>query len=301
MMSWDLYRYFLAVAESGSLSAAARQLSVSQPTVGRQIAELEARLETRLFERASHGYLLTTAGQQIRARIEETALGFRDIESQIRGMDKSLSGLIRFSATEGFGSYWLTPNISKFQKFYPNIRFELILDISVLDLRKREADMALRLANPRSSDLIGRRVGKAGFGLYGAKSYLESRGYPQSIDDLKDHDFIGWQQNRGDIALTRALSKMVAEENIKFQCNTVAAQIEAVQNGMGLFLAPHYLVPKDESVVRLLSDQINQNIDLWLLTHRDLIGTSRIRVFLNFLYEQFQKDAEMLLNGDERS
>jgi len=297
-MSWDLYRYFLAVAETGSLSAAARQLSVSQPTVGRQIAELEVRLETRLFERASHGYLLTTAGQQIKARIEETAAGFRDIESQIRGMDKSLSGLIRFSATEGFGSYWLTPKISEFQKIYPNIRFELILNISVLDLRKREADIALRLANPRSSDLIGRRVGKAGFGLYGARDYLERRGYPQSVDDLKDHDFIGWQQNRDDIVLTKALSKMVGETNIKFQCNTVAAQIAAVTNGMGLFLAPHYLVPKDDTVVRLLPDKINQNIDMWLLTHRDLIGTSRIRVFLDFLYAQFEKDAQMLLNGN---
>ncbi|MEX0583596.1 MAG: LysR family transcriptional regulator, partial [Sneathiella sp.] len=108
-MSWDLYRYFLAVAETGSLSAAARQLSVSQPTVGRQIAELEKRLETRLFERASHGYLLTPAGQQIRARIEQVSADLVGAEQQVRGMDKSLSGLIRISATEGFGSYWLTP------------------------------------------------------------------------------------------------------------------------------------------------------------------------------------------------
>lgn len=296
-MSWDLYRYFLAVAETGSLSAAARQLSVSQPTVGRQISELEARLETRLFERASHGYFLTAAGQQIKSKIGETAAGFQDIESQIRGMDKSLSGLIRFSATEGFGSYWLTPKISEFQKNYPNIRFELTLDISIIDLRKRESDVALRLVNPRSSDLIGRRVGKAGFGLYGSREYLERRGYPQSVDDLKNHDFIGWQQIRDNIALMKALSEIVGEANIKFQCNTVAAQIAAVNNGIGLFLAPHYLVPKDDMIVRLFPDKINQSIDMWLLTHRDLIGTSRIRVFLDFLYEQFRKDAQTLLDG----
>ncbi|MCF8466126.1 MAG: LysR family transcriptional regulator [Sneathiella sp.] len=298
-MSWDHYRYFLAVAETGTLSAAARQLSVSQPTVGRQITELEKELKTRLFERASHGYLLTPAGQQIRETIEKVAVNLLDAEQQIRGMDMSLSGLIRFSATEGFGSYWLTPKLAEFQERHPNIQFELMLNISVVDLRRREADMALRLANPKVSDLIGRQVGRAGFGLYGAHSYLEKKGTPATLVDLAHHDFIGWQEGPDNFILSAALEKMTTPAQIKFRCNTVAAQIAAVSSGMGLFLAPHYLVPRDGRFIRLLPTEIDQKVDMWLLTHRDLVNVRRIRALLDFLYEKFQSDRQMFLGGDQ--
>ena len=295
IMSWDLYRYFLAVAETGSLSAAARQLSVSQPTVGRQIAELEKRVETRLFERASHGYLLTSAGQQIRARIERVSADLVGAEQQIRGMDKSLSGLIRVSATEGFGSYWLTPKLSEFQERHPNIRFELMLNISVVDLRRREADIALRLANPRVSDLVGRKAGQAGFGLYGAKAYFEKKGMPKTMADLIHHDFVGWQSGPGDFVLSSALEQLATPAQIKFRCNTVAAQIAAVSHGIGLFLVPHYLVPRDGRFIRLFPQEIGQKIDIWLLTHRDLVKAQRMRALLDFLYDKFQSDRKMFL------
>lgn len=296
-MSWDSYRYFLAVAETGSLSAAARDLAVSQPTVGRQIAELERRLETRLFERASHGYLLTAAGRRIRATIEKAAVNFLDAEEQVRGMDRALSGLIRFSATEGLGSYWLTPKLGEFQLQHPQIQFELMLDISVVDMRRREADVALRLANPRVSDMVGRKIGQAGFGLYGAKSYLARRGTPNSRGDLADHDFIGWRARPEDFLLSSELEKITSKAQVKFRCNTVAAQIAAVQQGTGLFLAPHYLVPKDEDIVRLFPTEIDQKVDMWLLTHHDLATVRRIRVLLDFLYEKMQADRDLFLRG----
>lgn len=299
-MSWDQYRYFLAVAETGSLSAAARLLSVSQPTVGRQISELEKRLGTRLFERASHGYLLTLAGQQIRDKIKAVEVDLDGVEQVISGLDSSLSGTIRISATEGFGSYWLTPKLGQFQQRHPNIRFELMLDISVVDLRRREADIALRLANPRVSDLIGRQVGRTGFGLYGAKSYLDARGQPQSISDLAYHDFIGWKSGQDRLPFSNVLEKIATPENIKFRCDTVAAQIAAVQSGMGLFLAPHYLVPSGGEIVRLLHSEVELNFDIWLLTHRDLVNSGRVRALLDFLYDQFRNDRDFLINEDLR-
>ncbi|MDF2367527.1 MAG: LysR family transcriptional regulator [Sneathiella sp.] len=290
----------MAVAETGSLSAAARQLSVSQPTVGRQIAELEKRLETRLFERASHGYLLTSAGQQIREKIKAVSVDLDGIAQVISGLDKSLSGLIRISATEGFGSYWLTPKLSQFQARHPSIQFDLMLDISVVDLRRREADVAIRLANPRVSDLVGRQVGRTGFGLYGAKSYLEKRGAPTSMADLASHDFIGWHSGRDSLPFSAALEKIAPPENIKFRCDTVAAQIVAVQSGIGLFVAPHYLVPRDDQVVRLLPAEIDLKFDIWLLTHRDLVNAGRVRTLLDFLYEHFRNDRHFLLGEDLR-
>lgn len=296
-MSWDQYRYFLAVAETGSLSAAARQLSVSQPTVGRQISELEDKLETRLFERASHGYQLTSAGRQILERIEQASLTFRDVERQVRGMDKALSGLIRISATEGLGSYWLTPALSDFRLTYPNINFELLLNISLINMRNREADIALRLANPRVSDLIGRKLGKIGFGLYGVDSYFERKGFPTRFSDLVQHDFVGWQEGSDELDVSIALNRIAKGGQITIRCNTVAAQVAAVSHGMGLFLAPHYMVPRDGKFSRLMAEEVNDKIDIWLLTHRDLVKTQRVRTLLNFVYEKFRQDKEMLENG----
>ncbi len=296
-MSWDQYRYFLAVAETGSLSAAARQLVVSQPTVGRHISDLEDKLEARLFERASHGYILTSAGRQILERIEEASATFRDVERQVKGLDKALSGLIRISATEGLGSYWLTPALSEFQTSYPNINFELLLNISLVNMRNREADIALRLANPRVSDLIGRRLGKIGFGLYGADRYFDRKGKPSNISDLVHHDFIGWQEGSGELDVSRALSRIATGGQMTLRSNTVAAQIAAVTQGMGLFLAPHYMVPQDGRFARLLPEDVDHKIDIWLLTHRDLVNTQRVRTLLNFMYEKFRQDKEMLENG----
>ena len=219
-------------------------------------------------------------------------------EQQIRGMDKSLSGLIRVSATEGFGSYWLTPKLSEFQERHPNIQFELMLNISVVNLRKREADIALRLANPRVSDLVGRKVGQAGFGLYGAKAYFEKKGTPKAIADLIHHDFVGWQSGPNDFVLSAALGELASPAQIKFRCDTVAAQIAAVSHGIGLFLVPHYLVPKDGRFVRLFPREIDQKIDMWLLTHRDLVRAQRMRALLDFLYDQFQRDRKMFLGED---
>ncbi len=184
-MLWEPYRYFLAVAETGSLSAAARQLSVSQPTVGRQITELETRLNTRLFDRASHGYFLTRAGEAIQNQISVIETSFLEVEKTVSGLDQALSGEVSISATEGLGSGWLVSAIKEFQDLHPAITFNLMLDISVIDLVRGKADIALRLANPADPELIGRKVGEVGFGLYGAEKYFEEHGVPPLPADVE--------------------------------------------------------------------------------------------------------------------
>ncbi|MEX0583573.1 MAG: LysR substrate-binding domain-containing protein, partial [Sneathiella sp.] len=186
---------------------------------------------------------------------------------------------------------------SEFQERHPNIQFELMLNISVVDLRKREADIALRLANPRVSDLVGRKVGRAGFGLYGARSYFDKKGMPETMAELIYHDFVGWQSGPNDFALSSALEQLATPAQVKFRCNTVAAQIAAVSHGIGLFVVPHYLVPRDGRFIRLFPREIDEKIDMWLLTHRDLVKAQRMRVLLDFLYDKFQRDRQMFL-GD---
>ncbi|MBL4907394.1 MAG: LysR family transcriptional regulator [Sneathiella sp.] len=296
-MNWDSYRYFLAVAETGSLSSAARLLSVSQPTVGRQIAELEDRLGTRLFERASHGYKLTLAGKQIFSKVRDISAEIGGVDRRIEGLDKDFSGSVRISATEGFGAYWVTRKLAELQQMYPQIVFELFLDIVVLDTRKREADIAIRLANPKSSALVGRRVGKVGFGLYGSKGYLDQYGTPNSIGDLQNHKFIDWHFKEKGFALTAALANLIEPSQVVFRTDTVAAQIEAILQGVGLILAPHYMVPKNADILRLLEEDIDQTEDLWILTHRDLQQTTRIRAVIDYLTNAIKFDADYLEHG----
>ena len=296
-MNWDSYRYFLAVADTGSLSAAARQLSVSQPTVGRQIAGLEARIGTRLFNRASHGYSLTPAGTEIFDRIQDISADLMAVERQVEQQDQEISGRVRISATEGFGSYWLAEKLAAFLKLYPHIFFDLILNVEVLDTRRREADITVRITYPQSEDLVGRRAGYVGFGFYAAKSYLSEYGHPRSIADLEQHRFIDWNYQAKGFVLSEALRSQIGSADIVFRTDTVAAQIEAVRQGMGMMAAPHYIASRFGDTEQVLVEETEQMEELWILTHPDLRRTPRIRLVLDYLFEAVRADRLYLEKG----
>ncbi|MEP3246808.1 MAG: LysR family transcriptional regulator [Sneathiella sp.] len=294
---WDSYRFFLAVAETGSLSAAARQLSVSQPTVGRQIADLEGRIGTRLFNRASHGYTLTHAGAQIQTKIKSVAEDLAAAENLVEGLDQGLSGRIRISATEGFGSYWLTQKLAEFQAEYSEILIDLILDVEVLDVKRREADIAIRLTNPKEEELVGRRAGYVGFGFYASCDYLDLFGRPTTIAELGRHRFIDWNQRGNGFILSEALKALIGEAEIVFRTDTVAAQIEAVRCGVGIMVAPHYIARQFTDTEQLLKEQTQQLEELWILTHRDLQQIPRIRILLDYLFKAVKSDQDYFKTG----
>lgn len=296
-MNWDSYRYFLAVAETGSLSAAARYLSVSQPTVGRQIAELEERVGTRLFNRASHGYSLTLAGTQIFQKVKAISGEIASVDRQVDRLDQDYSGNVCISATEGFGAYWLTSRLADLSFKFPQIQFDLLLDVAVLDTRKRQADIAIRLSNPKSSELVGRRVSKVGFGLYGADAYFERFGLPETVSDLGRHRFIDWHFQEDGFILSSALSRYIEQYQIVFRTDTVAAQVEATQKGIGLMLAPHYMIPKNTGIRRILHEEISEAVDLWVLTHKDLRHTNRVRTVIEHLVSAIKAESHILENG----
>lgn len=296
-MIWDSYRIFLAVAETGSLSAAARQLSVSQPTVGRQIADLETRLGTRLFNRGSHGYSLTQAGVQIQEKVRVISDDISAVEHLVEGLDQGLSGRIRISATEGFGSYWLTRKLAEFQAEYPEILIDLILDVEVLDIKRREADIAIRLSNPKEEELVGRRAGYVGFGFYASCDYLDLFGRPKTIAELERHRFIDWNQRRNGFILSEALKALIGEADIVFRTDTVAAQIEAVRRGIGIMVAPHYIASQFTDTEQLLVEQTQQLEELWILTHRDLQQIPRIRILLDYLFKAVKSDQDYFKTG----
>lgn len=296
-MDWGLYRYFLAVVESGSLSGAARRLGVSQPTVGRQIQELEVRLNTRLFDRRAHGYSLTPTGEtvvELARSIEGNAVA---IERKIAGVDQNQAGPVCLCAPEGLGNAWLVPKLAALRERHPAIEIELVIGMGQRDLGRREADIALRIGEPGADDLVGRRISKVGFGLYAAASYLAQRGRPERLEDLAGHCIIGSVGPLADLAQVRRLRELTGEPRCSFACSNLLVQFTALQSGLGLLSIPHYMAHGHAELRRVLADDLQLALDLWLLTHRDLKATARVRAVMDFLAAEIVADRELLLSG----
>ena len=290
MDDWDDYRFFLAVSETGSLSAAARKLGVTQPTVGRRVNDLEKRLGARLFDRMSHGYELTAAGQRISelaARIECTAFA---IEQRVSGEDAQLNGRVSITTAEGMGICWLAPRLPKLRERYPDIDIELVVGVGVLDLVRREADIALRIGNPGCVELVGRRIGDVHCGLYASESYLARHGEPAALEDLSRHTIIESVRDIANLAQARRLREVAKDAGVGVRCNNLTAQIAAARAGLGILALPDYMVGGASGLRRILAASFDSKLDLWLLTHRDLRRTARIRAVLDFLAEEIRDD-----------
>lgn len=297
MNNWDDYRYFLAVAESGSLSAAARALDVTQPTVGRRIRDLERRLRVRLFDRLSHGYVLTVAGESILAQVQQLDQSVLNIEQKISGQDESLSGSIALTATEGLATCWLVPRLVDFNAQHPGVDIKLLIAVSPLNLLRREADVALRLGNPQSDQLVGRTVARVHFGLYASMSYLESHGHPRQLADLVRHRIIESVGEMADLKQAEALRALAADAPAPFSSNNAFAQMALLQAGFGIVPLPCYMASGQAEIARVLEKEFDLSLDLWLLTHRDLRRTKRVRTLLKFLADAVKRDAEIFKGG----
>ena len=291
-VDWGLYRYFLAVANAGSLTAAARHLGVSQPTVGRQIQALEEIIGARLFDRANSGYVLTGPGEAIvglARAIENQALA---IERRIAGEDERVEGRVRVSAAEGFSTYWLAPRLPDLRQSYPDIEIELIVGSAALDLVRREADIVLRIGEPRSEELVGRRLGQVHFGLFASEAYLATQGLPESPDQLAEHVVIESTGAIADLAQARRMRDLAGAASAPVLCNNLVTQFAALQAGVGLMALPLYMAQAAPGLRRVLAEDFDVALDLWLLVHRDLRPVARIGVVFEFLAEALSRDRE---------
>lgn len=297
MRNWDDYRYFLAVAESGSLSSAARALGVTQPTVGRRIQELEKRLHARLFDRLSHGYALTAIGESIFEQVRSLDQSVFDIERRIRGQDERLSGRVVVTTTEGLTACWLAPRMADFHADYPDVDVELLIALSPLDLLRREADIALRMGSPQSDLLVGRKIGRVHFGLYAAEHYLEARGRPRKLDELGRHAIIESTGEMAGLKQAEVLRSHASGAVRSTASNNVFTQMALLRAGAGIVPMPCYMAAGQRGIERVLAGEFDVSLDLWLLTVRDLRQTKRVRAMMDFLAGAIRRDAK-IFTGD---
>lgn len=289
MANWDDVRLFLALAREGSLSAAARRLKVDHSTVARRISALEKNLGLRLFDRLARGYVLTEEGETLltsAARMEAEALA---LERQASGR-VTMQGNVRVSTSPMLASLYLTPRLVDFRRQHPDIRIALSGSNRVVDLNRREADIALRLTKPGESGLIARRMGAVGFGLYASPTYL-------AATRPKDYGFIGYDEVLGQISQQHWLEQQLDGRPIVFLCSDMATMYHATCAGMGVAVLPHFAGSTDPKLRRVPADTHAPDREIWLLVHPDLRHAPRIRVVMDYLVALFTRDRGLLLGA----
>ena len=232
-MDWRALQNVVTVAETGSLSAAARRLNISQPTVGRRIEQLEQQLGAVMFNRTAQGLSLTKVGESIlnhAKQMEEEALA---IERAATGANQQLQGNVRVSLIEDLGIQWLPQKLSKFHVQFPHLSIEVNINNRNVDLLRREADIAVRLARPEQPDLICRKVGMLFFGLYASQSYLDEHGVPEQRADLKNHYHVGFDEQMQRYSLIKKLETLFNQDNIRHRSNSHMEIVEATRAGLG--------------------------------------------------------------------
>lgn len=282
MDDWSAYRSFLGVLRTGSLSAAARELALSQPTLGRHIAGLEAELGTALFTRSVRGLAPTDAALAIRPHaeaIEAAAVAARRVTS---APAESLSGVVRVTTSEIVGAEVLPPMLAELRERHPGLKFEISLSNRTEDLTRRDADIAVRMVKPTQSALIAARIGKVTIGLFGRRDYLARHGSPARLSDLPRHTLIGFDRETPFLAATKRELRL-EREMFALRCDSDLANLAALRAGCGLSICQLPLARRTPDLVRLLKDEVAFPLEIWIVMHEDLRRLHRMRATFDHL------------------
>lgn len=289
-VSWDDLRYALAVADGGSVAAAARRLGVNHTTVLRRIQAFEKSQKIRLFDRLPTGYTLTAAGEQLVAaarNIDDMVVG---LERRISGQDLKLEGILRMTTTDTLMASVLPRHLASFRMKHPRITIELALTNTRLNLTKRDADVAIRPAKEPPSPLIGRRIADVAFAIYGAGQYLADRPGKK----LRDYVWLAGDELLANSPVAGWMRKHVPDAKIAFRADSFVALGQAVEAGLGVAALPCCLADRNKMLKRIQDPVAEMSTGLWLLTHRDLSDAARIRAFMDHMHDALTGDIASL-------
>jgi DNA-binding transcriptional LysR family regulator len=289
-MDWDKLRIFHAVAEAGSFTHAGETLNLSQSAVSRQISSLEESLNVALFHRHARGLILTEQGELLYRTAHEVFSKLAMAEAQLTESKDKPKGQLKVTATQAFGSSWLTPVLGEFIELYPDVQVDLVLEDRELDLSMREADVAIRMAPPRQPELIQRHLMTVHLNVYASPAYIKRHGIPKSPEELDAHRVIVYGDDTTkppvqDIDwLLRAGGKRETNQRRPIlKVNSVYAILRAVQSGLGLASLPEYMAQESTSLVRILPELQGPRIDSYFVYPEELRSSKRIQVFRDFL------------------
>ncbi|QPF75315.1 LysR family transcriptional regulator [Roseateles sp. DAIF2] len=282
-IGWELYRSFLAVLQEGSLSAAARSLGLTQPTIGRHVSALERALGLSLFTRSQAGLQATEAALALREDAELMRSTAAALERAARGLGQAVQGAVRISASEVIGVEVLPPILAALQAQHPRLEIELVLSNRVQDLVRREADIAVRMTAPRQDVLLATRVGEVSLGLHAHRRYLERHGEPTKLADLAGHRLIGFDQETPFLRAAGAGLPAWSREQFAARCDSDLGQLALLRAGLGIGICQLALARRDPDLVRLLPQKFLLALDSWIVMHEGLRSSPRCRVTFDAL------------------
>ena len=283
--SWDFYRTFLTVLKEGSLSAAARDLGLTQPTVGRHIDALEGIIGFQLFIRSPQGLIPTEAALDLKPHAEQLAANAAALLRAATGQGKTVRGTVRISASEVIGIEVLPPMLAPLNERHPDLVIELSVSDQVEDLLRHQADIAVRMVAPAQDALITRRIGGIPLGLHAHRRYLDLHGVPEKLDDLRDHRMIGFDRES---AFVRAMRKRVPLLGIMrptLKSDSNLAQMAMIRAGCGIGVCQVELARRDPNLMRLLATEFELPLETFVVMHETMKTTPRCRVTFDALVE----------------
>lgn len=291
-LDWSLIRSVLAVAEAGSLSAAARTLGLSQPTLGRQVQAAEAQLGVTLFRRHARGFELTEEGAALMEPARAMAEGAARIALLAAGQETRLTGTVRISASVVIAHYTLPPILARLRAAEPEIEVELNATDATDNLLYREADIALRMFRPTQGEIVTRHIRDLPLGTYAARSYLDRRGRPQTMAEALRHDWVGLDRSELLREGFAALGHPVPRSFFGTRCDDHAVVLQLIVAGCGIGIVQKAVARRLPGLEPLLPDLVLPPLPLWLAAPEALRHTPRLRRVWDFLATELGRIAD---------
>ena len=287
-MNWDDTRIFLALQREGTLRSAARVAGVDQATVGRRLAALEHALGATLFLRTSEGYVLTPAGESVLRSAEKMEKSANDLVRQAQGTDTRLAGEVKVTTTDTLALGFVIPAIARLHAEHPDVQVNLNTSTQMLNLARREADIAIRNQKPENPDLVARRLARWPVGLYASREYLAQRGEPNDNDAFAGHDLVMFQSHATANLPSTLVGLPIDAGRLAAAVNSSLMLRALIRMGKAIGEVPVPMAERD-GLVRVLPDRERaKRYEVWLVTHQDLRHTARVRAMIDKIAESFK-------------
>jgi len=284
MIDWDDLRFVLAVARAGSALRAARALNVNQTTVTRRIAQIEAVVGADLFESRQNGHLLTPLGQIVAAGAERIEGEVLALQSALSAQQRMLSGSVRFTSSEILTNRLVTPFLRGFRGQYPGVTVELVIDDRFLDLRRNEADVALRAnSRPEGGGIVAQRLPDSAWAAYCSRPYADEHGAPSELNELNSHAIVGLEGAMARLPASLWLTQNAPGASISARSNSLINHVSAIKAGLGIGMLPCLVGDAEADLLRCLPPEPELDAELWLIVREDVKQAPHVRAFVDCL------------------